>query len=72
MTEQEGEEALLDAATVARWLNVAPATVYEQAARGVLPHIRLWKGARRTLLRFRRSDVEQFIRIRTVSEKVGK
>ncbi len=65
-------EALLDAPTVARWLKVATTTVYEQAARGVLPHIRLWKGARRTLIRFRRSDVEQFIRTRTVVKTAGK
>lgn len=63
-------DTLLDARAVARWLGLAPATVYEQAARGVLPAIRLWKGRRRTLLRFRRADIEEFLRARAARRSV--
>lgn len=67
MNDHDSDEALLDASTVARWLHVAVTTVYEQAARGVLPHVRLWKGTRRSLIRFRREDVENFLRDRAVT-----
>ncbi len=67
MATQESDETLLNANTVARWLGVAVTTVYDQAARGVIPHVRLWKGARRTLIRFRREDVENFLRDRAVA-----
>lgn len=67
MAENETTETLLDAKAVARWLNLAPSTIYDQAARGIIPHIRLWRGARRTVVRFRREDVEDFIRKRAVS-----
>ena len=70
MQTQEGDEVLLTAPTVARWLGVAVTTVYEQAARGVIPHVRLWKGSRRTLIRFRRGDVETFLRERAVSPAI--
>jgi excisionase family DNA binding protein len=62
MNPLELPDTLLDARTVARWLGIAVATVYEQAARGVLPTVRLWKGKRRTLIRFRRTDIDEFIR----------
>lgn len=52
---------LLTAEEVAALLRVKPSTVYDAAARGVLPVLRLWKGKRRTLIRFRRSDLETFI-----------
>jgi excisionase family DNA binding protein len=67
MDQIEPTEALLDANDVAEWLGVAPATVYEHVARGNLPAIRLWKGRRRTLLRFRRADIAEFIRQRTIT-----
>lgn len=63
--ETNENETLLDAAVVAKWLGVAPSTIYDQAARGVLPHVRLWKGSRRTVIRFRRDDIERFVRERT-------
>ncbi len=61
----EFPETLIDAQAVARWLGVSPSTVYEAAARGQLPTVRLWKGRRRTLMRFRRSDIELFIQQRS-------
>jgi excisionase family DNA binding protein len=62
---QSPDETLLDAQAVARWLGIAVTTVYDQASRGVLPHVRLWKGRRRTLLRFRRAEIEAFLIDRT-------
>lgn len=56
---------LLTAEEVATLLRVKASTVYDAAARGVLPVLRLWKGKRRTLIRFRRSDLEEFIRKRS-------
>jgi hypothetical protein len=35
--------------------------VYDAVARGVL---KLWQGSRRTLIRFRRADIERFLRER--------
>ena len=65
MESNDVPDELLGASTVARWLRVSVSTVYEQAVRGVLPHVRLWKGSRRTLIRFRRSDIEAFLRTQT-------
>lgn len=56
---------LLTAEEVASILRVKPSTVYDAAARGVLPVVKLWKGRRRTLLRFRRDDIELFIQERS-------
>jgi excisionase family DNA binding protein len=58
---------LIDAAEVAVWLGVALSTVYDQATRGVIPHVRLWRRSRRTLIRFRRGDIETFVRDRTIT-----
>jgi excisionase family DNA binding protein len=57
---------LLTAEEVASMLRVKPSTVYDAATRGVLPVVRLWKGRRRTLIRFRQADIEEFIRQRSV------
>ncbi len=72
MHTDDDPDALLGAATVARWLNVSISCVYDQAARGQLPHVRLWKGARRTLIRFRRADIERLIRDRSIAAYEGK
>jgi len=56
---------LLTAGEVAEILNIEKATVYEAVAKGRLPAVRLWRGRRRSLIRFRRDDIEQFIRART-------
>ena len=58
-------DRLLTAEEVARLLSVKPATVYDAAADGRLPVVRLWKGERRTLIRFRREDIDRIIRERT-------
>ena len=62
-------EPLLSANQVAALLAVQPATVYAAASRGQIPCIRLWAGTRRTLIRFRREDIERLIRERATSAK---
>jgi len=61
------QSELLTAEEVASLLRVKPSTVYDAAARGVLPVLRLWKGKRRTLIRFQRADIELFIRERATA-----
>ena len=58
---------LLTAEEVAGVLRLTPATVYEAASTGRIPCVRLWKGSRRDLVRFRREDVERLIRERSTS-----
>ena len=69
---EETTERLLDAREVASWLGIAISTVYDQAARGVLPHVALWRGHRRTVLRFRRCDIERFLLERSVTSRRGR
>lgn len=52
---------LLKAEEVAALLRIRVSTVYDAAARGDLPAVRLWKGARRALIRFRRQDIEKIL-----------
>ena len=59
------DEPLLTAKDVATLLNIRKSTVYDAVEKGRLPAVSLWKGKRRTFLRFRRSDIEEFIRQRT-------
>ena len=61
-------ESLLTPNQVAGLLSVQPSTIYAAAARGAIPCVRLWKGRRRTLLRFRREDIDRLIRERSSSE----
>ncbi len=56
------DEALLTAEQVAELLSLRPQTVRDAAWRGRLPCVRLWHGKKKSLLRFRRSDIEEFIR----------
>ncbi len=58
-------DTLLTAEDVARILKIKVSTVYDGVYRGLLPAVRLWKGHRRTLLRFRSEDIEAVIRERT-------
>ena len=53
---------LLNAQEVGRILHIKTATVYSATARGLLPCVILWKGRRRSLIRFRREDVEALIK----------
>ena len=64
MREEASE--LLTAEEVADLLRVKASTVYDAVTRGRMPAVRLWTGRRRSLLRFRREDIEQFIRDKTI------
>ena len=57
--------SLLTAEQVSKILSVRPSTVYAAAAQGHLPAVRLWSGRRRSLIRFRRSDIEALIEQRS-------
>ena len=61
MSGKESQEQLLTAKEVADLLRLAPSTVFDAAARGDLPCVRLWRGRRKSLLRFRRDEIEAFI-----------
>lgn len=63
------DEPLLTAKDVAALLNIKKSTLYEAVADGRLPAVHLWRGRRRTLLRFRRADIEAFIRERATATK---
>ena len=56
---------LLEARIVARMLNLRVSTIYAAVKAGKLPHIVLWAGRKRPLIRFSRAAVEAFIRDRT-------
>ena len=59
-------DQLMTAEQVAHLLLLKPSTIRDAARRGKIPCVRLWTGKRKTLLRFKRSEIEQFIRERTV------
>jgi excisionase family DNA binding protein len=60
------DEDLLTAREVAPLLRIRPVTVYAAAKAGRLPHVVLWRGSRRALIRFRRSEIEAFLAARRV------
>lgn len=61
MSNTSNQPELLVAQEVATLLRIEIATVYAAAAAGKLPAVRLWRGKRKSLLRFRRSEIEQLI-----------
>jgi hypothetical protein len=52
---------LLVAREVATLLRIKISTVYAAAGAGRLPTVTLWRGRRKSLLRFRRTDIEALI-----------
>jgi excisionase family DNA binding protein len=54
-------EVLMTPAEVSRSLRIALSTVYEAAATGRLPCVRLWQGKRKSIVRFRRADIDAMI-----------
>ena len=60
------DETLLTSEQLAELLALKPQTVRDAAWRGKIPCVRLWRGKRKCLLRFQRSEIEAFIRARTV------
>jgi excisionase family DNA binding protein len=63
--EQSDIELLLPR-EVAALLRVKVSTVYAAAGAGRLPTVTLWRGRRKSLLRFRRADIEALISGRTI------
>ncbi len=61
----QDQKPLLTAEEVGQILRLKPATVYEAAAAGRLPSVRLWQGRRKSLVRFRPDDIERVIEERT-------
>ncbi len=58
-------DGLWDANRVAAVLGVRPGTIYDWVYRGILPHVVLNRGPRRSCIRFRPSDIRAFIDDRT-------
>ena len=58
---EEVLDALMVAEEVAELLRLKPATVYEAAADGRIPCVRLWKGRRKAVVRFRREEIEKLL-----------
>ena len=58
-------EDLMTVPQVARLCRVKPTTIYSAVSRNLIPAVVLWKGKRRRLVRFRRSDIQAFIEART-------
>lgn len=65
------DEDLMVAEEVGEVLRLKPSTVYQAAADGRIPCVRLWEGRRRAVIRFRRRDIEEFLRRRTTSPASG-
>ena len=64
-------EPLLTAEDVSRLLNLKVPTIYDAVAKGRLPAVRLWRGTRRSVIRFRRQDIEKLIRERSTGRHSG-
>jgi excisionase family DNA binding protein len=57
---------LLTTNDVAAILALKPQTIRDAIRRGEIPFVRLWTGRKKSLIRFRRADIEAFVRDRTV------
>ena len=64
-------EKLMTAKDVADVLNLQRSTVYSLVRRGVLPHVRLTQGIRRSMVRFRPEDIDRLIKERTCPVRKG-
>ena len=65
----EREEGLWDANQTADVLGVKPGTVYDWAARNILPCVVLNRGPRRSCIRFEPAAIREFIKARTSSPR---
>ena len=59
------DKGLWDANDTATELKVKPGTVYDWVYRGILPHVVLNRGPRRSCIRFRPADIRKLIEERT-------
>ena len=64
-------EQLLTAQEVATVLNLRVQTIYAAVSAEKIPHVRLWRGCRRALLRFREADILDLIESRTIPVSPG-
>jgi excisionase family DNA binding protein len=55
------DASLLTPSEVAALLRIKLSTVYAASASGRRPAVRLWRGRRKSLLRFKRSEIERLI-----------
>jgi excisionase family DNA binding protein len=55
------EPSLLTPAEVSRILRISLSSVYAAATSGRIPPVTLWRGRRKSLIRFRRADIEALI-----------
>jgi excisionase family DNA binding protein len=62
-------EALLSIEEVARRLGIRPSTVRVGVQKGVIPAVVLWKGKRRSLIRFNPEEIDKLVRERTIAAK---
>ncbi len=63
------EEPLWTVEQVAKYWQVKPQTIRDAVWRGKIPCVKLWRGKKKSLLRFKKSDIEQFVKGRTVPAK---
>lgn len=64
MGQSDDEKELLVVDQASAILKIKATTVYDWCAKGILPHVRILAGSRRPVIRFRRSDLDEFIRER--------
>lgn len=57
---------LLTVEEAAELLRIQSTTVYDWAAKGLLPHIRILAGTRRPVIRFRETELESFLQQKSV------
>lgn len=62
MTVPTDDRRLLTAEEVGQLLRLRRSTVYQAAEEGRIPCVRLWRGRRKSVVRFRASDIEALIR----------
>ncbi len=72
MSSTKDPDELLLAREVAALLRIKISTVYAAAGAGRLPTVTLWRGRRKSLLRFRRVDLEAMIAGPPASSPSGK
>lgn len=65
-------DELISTEDVAQRLGVKPSTVRAGVKKGLIPAVILWKGRRRSLVRFREEDIERLILDRTVGSVEGR
>ena len=63
------DEKLLTAEQLAEYLQLKPQTIRDAAWRKKIPCVKLWAGKKKTLLRFKKSEIEDLVRQRSIPAK---